>query len=763
MIRHQTHDLSLRFVVRNQWKSLDDLLPRPEEDRLFKDDLAGWSSLKFFCWDLRVLVGQVWCKKNNRFLISSLTHKKTCHCFFLLRGWFRGSKDVAFQPWIGYLLDLGSQIARRNNRPPDGDEAWEDVISSSDHWSPHLGGQDQHGHAADTQGACSQICCGESPRAFGHRVPLGDQKILTLEPTAKHMLSCGSWALVLCSSKVMPWAFERTPTERRSLFPCLPPADVGEMASQVSFDLTFWMMIPPGSFLLLRLQTIQCQSNMHASEYTMWLLLFLTSWFLKFSNLICQQLLVRFWFGRLHSICSFLGGRTSMATQRTHRELAPRYAAGKSPCLGAESATGRPEDLDSGADIEAHAELWFLGFGPLQQQSYAMSVWKNANWTGLTLSMPPSCRCWTVLTWSFGWWYHLVAFYCCGCKQSSVKATCTPASTRCDWLLFLTSWFLKFSNLICQQLLVRFWFGRLHSICSFLGGQDKHGHAADAQGACFPDMLRGKSPCLGAESATGRPEDLDSGADIEAHAELWFLGFGPLQQQSYAMSVWKNANWTGLTLSMPPSCRCWTVLTWSFGWWYHVVAFYCCGCKQSSVKATCTPASTRCWLLLFSDVLILEVQQFNHVSSCLYVSDLEGCIAFAAFWGAGQAWPRSDTQGACSQICCGKVPVPLGRECHWETRRPGLWSRHRSTCCSCGSWALVLCSSKVMPWAFERTPTAGRGSLFPWPPSLQMLDSFDLKFRMMMPCGSLLPDTVAGCKQSQCQSNMQPASSSSAI
>ena len=60
-----------------------------------------------------------------------------------------------------------------------------------------LGGQDKHGHAADTQGACSQICCGESPRALGQRVPLGDQKTLTLEPTSKHMLSCGSCALVL--------------------------------------------------------------------------------------------------------------------------------------------------------------------------------------------------------------------------------------------------------------------------------------------------------------------------------------------------------------------------------------------------------------------------------------------------------------------------------------------------------------------------------------------------------------------------------------
>jgi len=41
----------------------------------------------------------------------------------------------------------------------------------------------------------------------------------------------------------------------------------------------------------------------------------------------------------------------------------------------------------------AHVELWFWCFGPLQQQSHAMSVCKNANRTGLTLSMPSSNRC----------------------------------------------------------------------------------------------------------------------------------------------------------------------------------------------------------------------------------------------------------------------------------------------------------------------------------------------------------------------------------
>ena len=86
-----------------------------------------------------------------------------------------------------------------------------------------LWGQEKHGRAANTQGACSHICCGESPRALGQKVPLGDRKTLTLELTAKQTRSCGSGVLVLCSSKVMPWAFSRTPTERGSLFPCPLP------------------------------------------------------------------------------------------------------------------------------------------------------------------------------------------------------------------------------------------------------------------------------------------------------------------------------------------------------------------------------------------------------------------------------------------------------------------------------------------------------------------------------------------------------------
>ena len=36
--------------------------------------------------------------------------------------------------------------------------------------------QGKHGRAAHEQGACSPTCCGESPRALGQKVSLGDQQ-----------------------------------------------------------------------------------------------------------------------------------------------------------------------------------------------------------------------------------------------------------------------------------------------------------------------------------------------------------------------------------------------------------------------------------------------------------------------------------------------------------------------------------------------------------------------------------------------------------
>ena len=116
-------------------------------------------------------------------------------------------------------------------------------------------------------------------------------------------------------------------------------------------------------------------------------------------------------------------------------------------------------------------------------------------------------------------------------------------------------------------------------------------------GSLLPDMLRGKSLCLGAESATGRPEDLGTRAISEAQVELWFWCFGPLQQQSHAVSVCKNANRTGLTLSMPSSNRCLAEghtsnrVFWIRSWARQTI-------KRQTVLYT-IESRTRLWLLVW--------------------------------------------------------------------------------------------------------------------------------------------------------------------
>ena len=47
------------------------------------------------------------------------------------------------------------------------------------------------------------------------------------------------------------------------------------------------------------------------------------------------------------------------------------------------------------------------------------------------------------------------------------------------------------------------------------------------------------------------------------------------------------------------------------------------------------------------------------------------------------------------KYAAGKVPVPWGRECHWETRRPLLWSRQRSFWWSCGSGVWSFAAAKL--------------------------------------------------------------------
>ena len=173
---------------------------------------------------------------------------------------------------------------------------------------------------------------------------------------------------------------------------CKRSGNWSTMPSPASLDFQSWMIPCDNIFPLVVAN--HSVSTKNASQHTMWRLLFVTSQFVNFSNTLYQPLLVRFWLGMLHWICSFWGAGQAWPRSKHTGSLLPNTLRGKSPCLGAESATGRPEDLYSGAVSEAFGGVVVLVFGPLQQQSYAMSVCKNANWTGLTLSMPPTCRCW---------------------------------------------------------------------------------------------------------------------------------------------------------------------------------------------------------------------------------------------------------------------------------------------------------------------------------------------------------------------------------
>ena len=173
-------------------------------------------------------------------------------CYHISRWWYEGPKAVFASRMAGLVAD----------------SFWKFGGCISLH--RFLWGQEKHGHAANTQGACSQICCGESPRALGQKVPLGDRKTLALEPSAKHKWSCGSGVLVLCSSKVMPWAFARTPTERGSLFPCPLPTDVWQRhTSNRVFWIHSWAR-----------QTIKRQTVLYTieSRTRLWLLIWWLDW-----------------------------------------------------------------------------------------------------------------------------------------------------------------------------------------------------------------------------------------------------------------------------------------------------------------------------------------------------------------------------------------------------------------------------------------------------------------------------------------------------
>ena len=254
----------------------------------------------------------------------------------------------------------------------------------------------------------------------------------------------------------------------------------------------------------------------------------------------------------------------------------------------------------------------------------------------------------------------------------------------------------------------------LHWICSFWGAgqawpRSKH------TGSLLPNTLRGKSPCLGAESATGRPEDLYSGAVSEALVELWLwclvLCSSKVMPWAFARTPTERGS---LFPCLPPADvrQRWhrkPVLTSSLGW-HHVITFFLLWLQTIQFHHK-TPASIRCgsfylWHLNSSTLAIHYINRF------LYVSDLECCIEFAAFGGQDKHGHAANTQGACSQIRCGESPRALGQKVPLGDQKTFTLEPSAKLLVELWFWCLVLCSSKVMPWAFARTPTE-RGSLLP--------------------------------------------------
>ena len=237
----------------------------------------------------------------------------------------------------------------------------------------------------------------------------------------------------------------------------------------------------------------------------------------------------------LHSTCSaFFGGRKRLAAQRTHRELAPTYAAGKVLVPWGRSATGRPEDLDFGLTAK-QTQSCGPGVLVLCSSKVMHERFQERQLNGAH-SFHALFQTWFVFS------LHRLRNVCRHVFEPEfaellqrllLRNACTiPAADRQYNGTTGVGMLQNTMDLLELDLLSD---SELHSTCSAFFGGRKSMAAQRTHRDLLPHMLWGKSSCLGAESATGRPEDLDFGAYSEANAELWSWCFGPLQQQSHAM------------------------------------------------------------------------------------------------------------------------------------------------------------------------------------------------------------------------------------
>ncbi|CAE8617423.1 unnamed protein product [Polarella glacialis] len=176
-------------------------------------------------------------------------------------------------------------------------------------------------------------------------------------------------------------------------------------------------------------------------------------------------------------------------------------------------------------------------------------------------------------------------------------------------------------------------------------------------------MLRGKSPCLGAESVSGRPLGPSHGAGGEALSGATVPDLGPVAAaQACRERSMRSPTERG---SLSP-CLLFV--------WHSSLHNQCFGALLWRVVAILT-------LSFMQGVgIFLQGQQLSTICEILQLFAVfpwwASCV-MCGFKQEGRGSTASQrTDGELAPIhAAGKVPVPWGRECQRETARPQPWCR----------------------------------------------------------------------------------------
>ena len=378
-----------------------------------------------------------------------------------------------------------------------------------------------------------------------------------------------------------------------------------------------------------------------------------TGYFLIYSLLVCCGY---FKFGG--------AGEAWPRSEHTGSSL-PTMLRGKSPCLGVESATGRPEDLD----LQPSAKLlwscgyysWSFAATKLCHERSQERQQNGAHSLHALLCLTSNCWCCHNMSW---------------CQK--IRKDIKLSSKRSLSLSFYqayghlrrlgiaeTGYFLIYSLLVCCGYF-KFW------------GAGEAWPRSEHTGSSLPTMLRGKSPCLGVESATGRPEDLD----LQPSAKLlwscgchsWSFAATKLCHERSQERQQNGAHSLHALLCLTSNCWCCHNMSW-------------CQKIRKDINLSSTSSLSLSFYQAYGHLRRLGIAETGY----FLIYSLLVCCGYFKFGGAGEAWPRSEHTGSSlPTMLRGKSPC-LGVES--ATGRPEdldlqpsaklLWS------CGCHSWSFA--------------------------------------------------------------------------